>query len=114
MNKMRYKGYCARVEFSDEDDLFIGRLAGIRDIITFEGGTVADLRAAFQEAVDDYLETCAEMGKPPQKPYSGRVMFRLSPEVHAQVSLAAELGGTSLNQWAEKVLGEAAQHSLSH
>lgn len=112
MSTMRYKGYSARVEFSDEDDLFIGRLAGIRDVITFEGETVADLRAAFQEAVDDYLTTCAEMGKDPQKPYSGRVMFRLSPEVHAQVSLAAELGGTSLNQWAETVLSKAAQQAL--
>ena len=63
----------------------------------------------FHEAVEDYLETCAEIGKQPQKPYSGRMMFRVSPEVHRQAALAAELSGKSLNQWAEEVLDRAAR-----
>jgi predicted HicB family RNase H-like nuclease len=65
-------------------------------------------KAAFREAVDDYLAACARVGKAPQKPYSGRVMFRISPEVHQCAALAAELSGQSLNQWAEAVLGKAA------
>lgn len=105
---MTYKGYAARVEFDAEDGIFFGHLAGIDDIIGFHADTVADLRAAFREAVDDYVETCAKVGKPPQRPFSGRVMFRVDPEVHRRAALAAELAGKSLNQWAEEVLGKAA------
>ena len=67
------------------------------------------LREAFREAVEDYIETCARIGKEPQKPYSGRMMFRVSPEVHRRSALAAELAGKSLNQWAEEVLEQAAR-----
>lgn len=113
MSAMSYKGYHARVEFSAEDGVFAGRIAGIGDIITFEGESVTELKTAFEEAVDDYLATCAEIGKAPQKPYSGKVMFRLSPEVHARASVAAELQGVSLNQWAETALNNAAGKALA-
>lgn len=106
---MTYKGYSARLEYDDEDGILFGRVAGIRDGIGFHADNVADLRTAFQEAVDDYVATCARLGKDPQKPYSGRVMFRLSPEVHRKAALAAELAGKSLNQWAEEVLAQAAR-----
>jgi predicted HicB family RNase H-like nuclease len=66
------------------------------------------LRDAFHEAVDDYLETCAKLGKPPERPFSGRVMFRVAPAVHAKAALAAQLAGKSLNQWAEEALDKAA------
>ncbi len=105
---MNYKGYSARVEYDDEDAIFTGRLAGIRDGIGFHAETVEDLRSAFQEAVEDYIETCAKIGKEPQKAYSGQVMFRVSPEVHRKAAIAAELSGKSLNQWAEEVLDRAA------
>jgi predicted HicB family RNase H-like nuclease len=105
---MAYKGYSARIEYDDEDRIFFGRLAGIRDGVGFHADTVADLRAAFEEAVDDYLETCAKVGKEPQKPYSGKMMFRVRAEVHQRAALAAELAGKSLNQWAEEVLDRAA------
>lgn len=106
-NTMSYKGYAARIEYDDEDAIFTGRIAGIRDGVGFHADTVEDLRAAFQEAVEDYLETCAAIGKPPQKAYSGQVMFRVSPEVHRKAAMAAELSGKSLNQWAEEVLDKA-------
>ena len=64
---------------------------------------------AFREAVEDYIETCTRIGKTPQKPYSGRMMFRVDPEVHRRAALAAELAGKSLNQWAEEVLERAAR-----
>ena len=69
---------------------------------------IAEIKAAFHEAVDDYLETCAGAGKQPERPFSGKVMFRISPEVHARAALAAQLAGKSLNQWAEEVLEKAA------
>ena len=107
-NAMSYKGYSARVEYDDEDGIFIGRIAGIRDGVGFHADTVEDLREAFRDAVEDYLETCAKIGKEPQRAYSGQMMFRVNPEVHRKAALAAELAGKSLNQWAEEVLGKAA------
>jgi predicted HicB family RNase H-like nuclease len=105
---MAYKGYSARVEYDDEDGIFTGRIAGIRDRVGFHADTVAELREAFHEAVEDYLETCARVGKEPQKSYSGQMLFRVSPEVHRKAAVAAELAGKSLNQWAEDVLSRAA------
>lgn len=68
MNTMIYRGYAAQIAYSDEDDCFVGRLAGIRDVIGFHGESVTKLRAAFEDAVDDYRETCARLGREPQKP----------------------------------------------
>lgn len=108
MNTMTYQGHTARVEFDDRSDIFVGRLLGITDVVGFHADTVQELRAAFVEAVDDYLETCAKMGKQPQKPASGKLMLRVPPEVHSAALIAAKASGTSLNQWAVKVLGDAA------
>jgi predicted HicB family RNase H-like nuclease len=107
-NTMTYKGYAAKIEFDDEDGVFTGRIAGIRDRVGFHGETVAELRAAFHDAVDDYVEMCKVIGKDPQKAWSGQVMFRISPDVHRKAAIAAELSGKSLNQWAEEVLDRAA------
>lgn len=108
MNIMSYKGYAARIDYDAEDEIFFGRIAGITDGIGFHADTVADLKAAFHDAVDDYIETCAKIGKDPQKSYSGKMMFRVDPDVHAQAAKAAELSGKSLNQWAAEVLARAA------
>jgi predicted HicB family RNase H-like nuclease len=107
MKAMTYKGYAARIEYSDEDGCFVGHIAGIKDVIGFHGETVNELRAAFREAVDDYLATCEKLGRPPQKPYSGKLMLRIPPEVHARAAMMAEAQGKSLNQWAAEVLEEA-------
>lgn len=104
---MSYKGYSARVEYDDEDGIFTGRIAGIRDGVGFHADSVAELREAFHEAVEDYIETCARIGKEPQKAFSGQMMFRVNPEVHRKAAMAAELSGKSLNQWAEEVLSRA-------
>ncbi|MCK8780483.1 type II toxin-antitoxin system HicB family antitoxin [Rhizobium sp. NTR19] len=107
-NVMTYKGYSARIEFDAEDEIFVGRLAGINDGVGFHADNVEELRTAFHESVDDYIETCAKIGKSPEKPYSGKVMFRIDPEVHARAARAAELAGKSLNEWAGEVLAKAA------
>ena len=107
-NVMTYKGYSARIEYDDDDGILFGQIAGIRDGVGFHADSVEDLKAAFQEAVDDYLETCARIGKPPEKAYSGKVMLRLSPELHSRIARAAELAGKSLNQWGGDVLERAA------
>lgn len=104
---MVYKGYNARIDYDDEDGIFVGRIAGIRDGVGFHADSVAELREAFHEAVEDYLETCAKIGKEPQKAFSGQMMFRVKPELHRRAAVAAELAGKSLNQWAEEVIGRA-------
>jgi predicted HicB family RNase H-like nuclease len=107
-NILEHRGYRARVEFDAEDGLFFGRIASIQDGVTFHADSVADLVDAFREAVDDYLETCAKIGKRPERPYSGKLMLRVDPHVHAKSVEAAELAGKSLNQWTEEVLRLAA------
>jgi predicted HicB family RNase H-like nuclease len=108
MSTMTYGGYSALIEYDDEDGIFFGKLAGIRDGVGFHADNVTDLRAAFQEAVDDYIDMCAKIGKSPQKPYSGNLMLRIDPAVHSKAALAAELAGKSLNQWSEEALDKAA------
>lgn len=113
MNMMTYKGYKASISFDEKDDIFFGRLLGINDVIGFHADTVTDLKAAFHEAVDDYVETCAKLGKQPEKPYSGNLMLRVDPAVHSKVALAAEAAGKSLNQWGEEVLRQAAEKQVA-
>ncbi|KAF0216663.1 MAG: HicB family [Geobacteraceae bacterium] len=107
MNTMNYRGYAARIEYSDEDGCFVGHIAGIKDVIGFHAESVKELRAAFEEAVNDYLATCEKLGRAPQKPYSGKLMLRVSPEVHAHAAMMAEAHKMSLNQWAPEVLSKA-------
>jgi predicted HicB family RNase H-like nuclease len=108
MNSMTYKGYLSRIEYDDEDRIFVGRLSGIRDIVTFHGDSVAVLETSFHEAVDDYLAACKRLGQQPEKPASGNLMLRVPSEVHQAAIAAARASGTSLNQWAAKALAEAA------
>ena len=107
MNTMTYKGYAARIEYSDEDQCLIGHVAGINDVVGFHGNSVTDLRAAFEEAVEDYLLTCEKLNRAPQKPYSGKLMLRVSPEIHAAVAAAAQVSGKSINQWAAEAFTRA-------
>jgi predicted HicB family RNase H-like nuclease len=113
MNVLSYKGYKATVAYDDEDGIFFGNLLGINDVVGFHADTVADLRAAFRDAVDDYVETCAKIGKTPEKPYSGNLMLRVDPAVHSRAAMAAEIAGKSLNQWGEEVLKEAAEKATA-
>ncbi|MEN8218801.1 MAG: type II toxin-antitoxin system HicB family antitoxin [Pseudomonadota bacterium] len=107
-NAMSYKGYTASIEYSAEDQCFVGHLAGIRDIVGFHGDSVNELRQSFEEAVNDYLETCEKLGKTPQQAYSGNLILRIPPQVHAAIANAAEISGKSLNQWAAEALNQAA------
>jgi predicted HicB family RNase H-like nuclease len=79
MNVVTYKGYAAAVSFDAEDLILVGRIAGIDDVVGFHAETPRELIAAFHEAVDDYLASCAKLGKTPDKPYSGRVLLRVDP-----------------------------------
>lgn len=107
MKAMTYKSYAAHIAYSDEDECFVGRVAGIRDSITFHGESVQEIRAAFCEAVDFYLTTCFERGEEPNKPHSGKILLRLDPAVHAHIAFQAQAHGKSINQYAGEVLANA-------
>lgn len=108
MNAMTYKGYTARIEFDSRDAIFVGRVLGIADGISFHGATVAELTKGFHNAINHYRVDCAATGRAPQKPASGKLMLRIPPEIHTAASIAAQAAGKSLNQWAAEALKEAA------
>ena len=105
---MQYKDYLSRIEFDDEANIFHGEVINIRDVITFQGKSVDELRKAFEDSVEDYLAFCAERGEEPDKPFSGRFTVRLSPEQHRKVILAAEKAGKGIETWVEEALTQAA------
>lgn len=107
MNTMSYRGYTARIEFDERDSIFVGRILGIRSIISFHGQTVEELRGQFAAAVDDYVADCQEQGVSPEKPASGKLLLRVTPEIHSQALIRAQSTGKSLNQWATEALERA-------
>ena len=113
MNTMSYKGYVARVEFDDRDNIFVGRILRVRTMISFHGETVAELRSEFEAAVDDYLRECQAKGIEPEKAASGKLLLRLPPEVHGRAMVAAQAAGKSLNQWATELVQGAVRREVS-
>jgi len=113
MNMMKYRGYAALIEYDEGDRIFVGHLAGIKDIVGFHGTTVDELESAFHESVDNYISISEETGRVAQKPYSGKLMLRVSPDVHAAVATAAKIRGKSINQWASEVLDQASTFSVN-
>lgn len=107
MNTMTYMGYTARIEYDERDDIFVGRILGLRSIISFHGKTVAELRREFAAAVKDYLSDCEEQGISPEKPASGKLLIRVPPEIHSKALVKAQAMGKSLNQWATEALERA-------
>lgn len=96
---MKYKGYKGRVSYDEEAKLFHGEVIGLRDVVTFQGTSVDELEQAFKDSVDEYLDFCRELGRPPEKPYSGKLILRLSPEIHEKIACEAISSGLSLNAW---------------
>ena len=94
---MTYKAYGGSVRFDDESDIFHGEVTGLRDVVTFQGRTVDDLKAAFQDSIDDYLEFCASRGEEPDKPFSGRFLLRVEPSLHRRLVELSSSEGESLN-----------------
>ncbi|BBK43911.1 antitoxin HicB [Allostella vacuolata] len=94
---LEYKGYIGSIEA--DDGSFVGRVIGLRDVVTFEGATFQEVEGAFRESVDDYLAFCAARGEPADRPFSGRIPLRVDPEVHRRAAARAHAEGLSLNQW---------------
>ena len=96
---MEYKGYNAAIEYDDSARAFHGRVLGIRDVVNFYGDNVDDLEKDFRVSVDDYLEFCEELGREPQRPFSGKFVIRIDPGLHQQVYTLAHVSGVSMNEW---------------
>lgn len=112
-NMLRHKGYAARVTFSDADGCLIGKVMGIGDSVTFEAESVEEIRKAFHVALDDYLSYCLKIGKKPDRPYSGKLMLRLTPERHRAVAFAAEAAGQSINDVIATAIDTAIMDSVA-
>jgi predicted HicB family RNase H-like nuclease len=106
---MEHKGYYGSVSYDDEDRIFYGQLEFIRGLISYEGRDVASLRAAFEEAVDDYLALCRQAGREPDRPFKGSFNVRVGKDLHRQAALAAKERGMSLNAFVREALGEASR-----
>lgn len=112
MNLLTYKGYTGQIEVDTAAGVLFGRVLAIRDVVTFEGDTVEEVARAFHDSVDDYLAFCAEQGKAPDKPFSGKLPLRTTPERHRRIALAAASAGKSINAWLDDTVAEATARAL--
>ena len=109
---MEYKGYRAAIRFDSDAGVFHGEVVDTLDVVVFEGTSVEELRREFRHSVDDYLAVCEERGRTPDKPFSGRIPVRVSPDVHRSAAAAAKAEGKSLNAWLAQTIERAAQQTL--
>ena len=121
MKTLRHKGYLGSAEISTEDNCLHGQILYVKDLVTYEAENPAELQSAFEAAVEDYLQTCAQIGKCPDKPFSGSFNVRIPPEQHRSVAIAATQNETSLNSWIAEAIkaklegrGGAYHHDESH
>jgi len=105
-NMLKFKGYFGSVEFSLEDQVLFGKIQCVNDLVTYEAETLSGLQLAFEEAVEDYLETCKAINKDPEKPMSGTFNVRIGPELHKKVYLAACNEGKTLNDFVKTAIEE--------
>lgn len=105
---LTYKGYIGHVEFDDEAEIFHGDVINTRDVVTFQGKTVTEIKRAFIDSIEDYLAFCEERHEQPDRPFSGKFNLRLDPTLHRQLYIEAKSSGKSLNQW----VIEAIRHHL--
>lgn len=111
MGLLKYKGYTGSVEFSEEDNCLFGKVQGIHGtLISYEGSTIDEIRADFEGAIDDYLKSCEERGITPARPYSGKLVLRMSSELHGQVAAAAFAVGTTINEFINKAVTNEVAH----
>lgn len=104
---MEYKGYIARVEVDDDVGILHGEVINTRDVITFEGTSIDELRQALADSIEDYLAFCAERGEEPDKPFSGKFSLRVDPELHRQITIRARTANKSVNSWITETLEAA-------
>ena len=105
---MEHKGYVSGpIDFDPEAGTLSGTVAGLVDVIHFEGSNAAELLESFRGSIDEYLAICAEKGRSPDKPFSGKMLIRATPELHRKASLRAAREGLSLSAWVAQQIDAA-------
>lgn len=104
MNTLNYKGFIGSVSFSEDDNVFFGKIEGINGLVNFEGESVSELTTAFHDAVNDYIAYCKEEGIQPHKSYTGTLNVRISPETHSRIAMLAKKTGMSINGFIRQAL----------
>ena len=101
---LHYKGYIGSIEFSEEDEIFYGKVLGIRSLISYEGKDASELISDFHGAVDDYLEVCKESGTTPETAFKGSFNIRISPELHKKIYIYSMEHHMTMNHYIEETL----------
>jgi predicted HicB family RNase H-like nuclease len=110
-NILKYNDFIATVKYSEEDDAFIGRIEGINSIVSFEGQSITELKSAFKEAVESYLDFCSRKGiTETQKSYSGVFNVRIEADLHRRAALTAKVQGCTLNAFVKKSIERNLEH----
>jgi predicted HicB family RNase H-like nuclease len=104
---LSYKGYCGKVSFDDEAEIFHGEVCGLRDVVTFQATAADEVKREFRESIDDYLDVCRESGQQPDKPFSGKFIVRIPPELHRDLHNRASVMEISLNSLVVSLLEDA-------
>jgi predicted HicB family RNase H-like nuclease len=110
IDSLKYQDYTATIHYSADDEVFFGKVIGINDLITFEGISVAELKDAFKEAMEDYIETCKSIGKSPDKTYKGVFNVRVSAGLHKKAAIFALQHRITLNDFVKTALVYAVKH----
>lgn len=105
-NTLKYRGYHGQIDFSAEDNLFIGHVIGIQDSLNFHGSSIDEITSSFHDCIDGYLEMCKTFGREPDKEYKGSFNVRISPQLHRSAAVQAEAAGKSLNQFIQEAIEE--------
>ena len=113
VNSLNYQDYTATITYSAEDEVFFGKVIGLNDLILFEGTSVAELKQAFAEAIEDYLETCKNLGKSPDKAYKGSFNVRVPASLHKRAALVASQHHITLNDFVKTALAYAVENELT-
>jgi len=98
MGYLHHKGYNGSVEYSEEDKCLYGKILGLRNsLILYEGNSLDELKADFEEGVENYIDRCTRKGVAPEKPYNGMLNINISSDVHVKIAMYAEYHGTSID-----------------
>ena len=104
-NILKYKDFIATVQYSEADEALIGKIEGINSVVSFEGQSVKELKSAFQEAVESYLDFCNRKGiANPQKSYTGAFNVRIDADLHRRAAISAKIHGSTLNAFVRKAI----------
>ncbi len=112
-NTIEYNGYIGTIEYSQEDKCFFGKLDMINDLVTFEATNANDLEENFKNAVDEYIETCKQLGREPQKAFKGVFNVRTGSELHMAAVRNALKMGVSLNSYIKSLIEKDVKVSLN-